>query len=53
MDIRATIKELKELLAKRDSYASGEGETFWEHDQDRIIDLAGAVVFYMESRGLV
>lgn len=52
MDISATIKELKELFAKRENYAHGGGEVFWEHDQDRVLELSEAVVFYLESRGL-
>lgn len=52
MDIKATIKELKELFAKRDNYASGGGEVFWQHEEDRILELSEAMVFWVESRVL-
>lgn len=52
MDIAATVKELKELFAKRENYAHGGGEVFWEHDNDRILELSEAMVFWVESRGL-
>lgn len=52
MDVQATIKELKELFAKREAYAYGEGETFWQRDEDRIFELSEALLFYVESRGL-
>lgn len=53
MDVNATIRELKELFAKRENYAHGGGEVFWEHDNDRVLELSEALVFYLENRNIV
>lgn len=52
MDITATIKELKELFELRNEHQNGGPRIFWQHDEDRIMELSEAMVFWVESRGL-
>lgn len=52
MDIAATVRELKELFALRTEHLNGGPRIFWQHDEDRIMELSEAMVFWVESRGL-
>ena len=50
MDPNAALTELRALIQAREGYAHGENE-FWQHDEDRLLELSTELVGWLDRGG--